>query len=220
MNYTAPAPVSGDDWRARAACRVGDPDLFFPAGTEGPSARQIEEAKAVCRRCPVAEACLTYAFTARIGDGIFGGLTWGERRSIQRSRSRGRTPDATLLQPAASLAEAVERRTTPTEDGHLLWHGVPNITFRGQRTTGLQASFLLGHGRHPVGLVRRTCNEPNCAHPEHLADDVIRENENRCGTRTGYLRHRARGEDCEPCRKANTAADNRLRRTGTTKATA
>ncbi|MEV5957250.1 WhiB family transcriptional regulator [Streptomyces sp. NPDC051987] len=42
-----------------------------------------------------------------------------------------------------------------------------------------------------------------------------------CGTRAGYRRHRAAGEDaCGPCRQANTDADNRLRRTGTSKAAA
>lgn len=206
------------DWRSRAACRFEDPELFFPAGTEGPWALQIEEAKAVCRRCPVAEACLNYAFTERVGEGIFGGLTGWERRSIQRSQARGRTP--AFLKPAASLAEAVDRRTTPTDDGHLLWSGVHHVSFRGQRYSGTRATFVLGHGREPVGILRRTCDEPGCVHHDHLADDVIRDAEDVCGTRKGYLRHRARGEDCETCRKANTAADNRLRRTGTTKAAA
>jgi len=40
------------DWRAVAACREADPDLFFPVGSTGPALRQIEAAKAVCRACP------------------------------------------------------------------------------------------------------------------------------------------------------------------------
>lgn len=204
-------------WRNQAACRTEDPDLFFPAGTEGPSALQIDQAKAVCRRCPVTEACLTYAFNQHVNDGIFGGLTAGERRTIVRRNQRGRTAPK-HDQPAASLAEAIERRTTETDDGHLLWNGVPHVSFRGQRYIGSRAVFLLGHGREPVGILRRTCNEPSCV--QHLSDEVIRDAEDCCGTRKGYLRHRARGEDCEVCRKANTDADNRLRRTGTTKATA
>ncbi|MFE3169298.1 WhiB family transcriptional regulator [Streptomyces sp. NPDC059224] len=41
----------------------------------------------------------------------------------------------------------------------------------------------------------------------------------KCGTRPGYQKHiRERTEICGPCRQANTDADNRLRRTGTTKA--
>ncbi|MCG0066267.1 WhiB family transcriptional regulator [Streptomyces tricolor] len=41
----------------------------------------------------------------------------------------------------------------------------------------------------------------------------------KCGTRSGYQKHlREKTEICGPCRQANTDADNRLRRTGTTKA--
>lgn len=49
-------------WRDRAACRDEDPELFFPIGSTGPALRQIEEAKAVCRRCPVVDDCLRYAW--------------------------------------------------------------------------------------------------------------------------------------------------------------
>ncbi|MFG3085079.1 WhiB family transcriptional regulator [Streptomyces parvulus] len=42
-----------------------------------------------------------------------------------------------------------------------------------------------------------------------------------CGTRSGYQRHlREKTEICPPCRQANTDADNRLRRTGTTRVAA
>lgn len=41
----------------------------------------------------------------------------------------------------------------------------------------------------------------------------------KCGTRPGYQKHlRENTVICAPCRQANTDADNRLRRTGTTKA--
>jgi hypothetical protein len=41
-----------------------------------------------------------------------------------------------------------------------------------------------------------------------------------CGTRRGYHQHSRAGETaCQPCRDANTAADRRLRETGTTKQT-
>ncbi len=43
----------------------------------------------------------------------------------------------------------------------------------------------------------------------------------KCGTRAGYQKHlREKTDICGPCRQANTDADNRLRRTGTTKAVA
>lgn len=40
-----------------------------------------------------------------------------------------------------------------------------------------------------------------------------------CGTRSGYQKHlREKTEVCGPCREANSAADRRLRNTGTTRA--
>jgi hypothetical protein len=47
-----PAPED-TDWRAQAACRDVDPELFFPVSTSGASVPQIEDAKQVCRTCPV-----------------------------------------------------------------------------------------------------------------------------------------------------------------------
>ena len=49
------------DWRHRALCRDEDPELFFPIGTTGPALVQMEQAKTVCRRCPVVESCLDWA---------------------------------------------------------------------------------------------------------------------------------------------------------------
>src|SRR5438876_1140965 len=49
------------DWRHHAACREVDPELFFPIGNTGPALFQIEEAKGVCRRCPVVDSCLQWA---------------------------------------------------------------------------------------------------------------------------------------------------------------
>lgn len=211
-------------WRNHAACYGEDPELWFPLGTDGRWTAQIEQARAICHRCPVAEACLNDALreegARRDRHGIRGGLTDTERRQLRRRKDRGTGTTQRTLPPAATLAEALNRRATPTSEGHLHWPGVPHITFRGQRYTVLQAAFTVGWGRQPVGIVRRTCGDGDCIRYDHLSDEEIRDSEDRCGTRAGYLRHRALGEDCERCRRANTDADNRLRRTGTTKALA
>ncbi|MGH3925368.1 MAG: WhiB family transcriptional regulator [Pseudonocardiaceae bacterium] len=60
-------------WRERAACRDLDTEIFFPVGTTGAAVDQAEQAKAVCARCPVAEACLNWALDANQQDGIWGG---------------------------------------------------------------------------------------------------------------------------------------------------
>ncbi|MET9804531.1 WhiB family transcriptional regulator [Streptomyces sp. NPDC006368] len=78
-----------DNWRAAAACRNEDPDLFFPIGTSGPAMLQAETAKSVCRRCPVREQCLRWAVETRQETGVWGGLSEDERRAlIRRSRRR------------------------------------------------------------------------------------------------------------------------------------
>ena len=55
------------DWRHRAACLTEDPELFFPIGNTGPALMQIAEAKKVCRRCDVREACLQWGPGRRSG---------------------------------------------------------------------------------------------------------------------------------------------------------
>lgn len=80
-------------WRTAAACQEVDPDLFFPVGTGSPALAQAEEAKRVCRRCPVREPCLRSALTQpHPPSGVWGGLTEDERRSLAR-RARRRADD-------------------------------------------------------------------------------------------------------------------------------
>ncbi|MEU6305566.1 WhiB family transcriptional regulator [Streptomyces chartreusis] len=74
------------EWRERASCQAEDPDLFFPVGNSasGPTLIQTDEAKAVCRRCPVREQCLAWALDAGPMDGIWGGTTEQERQAMTR----------------------------------------------------------------------------------------------------------------------------------------
>ncbi|MER6750346.1 WhiB family transcriptional regulator [Streptomyces fungicidicus] len=73
-----------DNWRGRAVCRTEDPDLFFPIGTSGPALMQTEQAKAVCRRCPVREQCLEWALDTGQSVGVWGGTSETERRALKR----------------------------------------------------------------------------------------------------------------------------------------
>jgi WhiB family transcriptional regulator, redox-sensing transcriptional regulator len=74
------------DWRHRAACRDEDPELFFPIGTTGPALHQVDEAKAVCRRCEAIEDCLSWALNSDQDAGVWGGLDEDERRALKRRR--------------------------------------------------------------------------------------------------------------------------------------
>ena len=72
------------DWRHRAACVGLDQDLFFPLGSAEASDAECDRAKEVCRGCAVRESCLEWALEVGVDDGIFGGLTAGERRTLKR----------------------------------------------------------------------------------------------------------------------------------------
>ncbi|MET9646186.1 WhiB family transcriptional regulator [Streptomyces syringium] len=78
------------DWRHNAVCREEDPDLFFPVGNTSAAVLQAEEAKAVCRRCPVREQCLQWALESGQDAGVWGGLSEDERRSLKRRVARAR----------------------------------------------------------------------------------------------------------------------------------
>lgn len=76
------------DWRHRAICREEDPELFFPIGTKGPALLQLEQAKAVCRRCPVMTQCLQWALENGEEGGVWGSLSEDERRVLKRREAR------------------------------------------------------------------------------------------------------------------------------------
>jgi WhiB family redox-sensing transcriptional regulator len=74
--------VVQEPWRQEAACRGLDPDMFFPQYQD-----QEEEAKQVCRTCPVADECLDYAITHKEEHGIWGGMNHKERNAAKRRRA-------------------------------------------------------------------------------------------------------------------------------------
>jgi WhiB family transcriptional regulator, redox-sensing transcriptional regulator len=78
--HLADATGSPQEWRGGAACLNHDPELFFPEGTAGPALRQFDQAKQICRSCPVLAPCLGFALRHGVAFGIWGGTTAEERR--------------------------------------------------------------------------------------------------------------------------------------------
>ena len=76
-----------DRWWDHAACRGMDLNLFILEVGERYSRKKIAEAKAVCATCLVRPECLAeslkYSTTQLECYGIWGGLTWKERRKLQ-----------------------------------------------------------------------------------------------------------------------------------------
>jgi WhiB family redox-sensing transcriptional regulator len=80
------AGVSGIDsddasaWRMHSRCVGEDPEIFFKGG--GTTAK----AKAICAACPVRQECLELGLEHDERFGIWGGLTWAERKALRSRR--------------------------------------------------------------------------------------------------------------------------------------
>ena len=90
-HLTVPAAASIGRDSERAACRDGDPDLFFGPGSEWPKARavRVAKARAYCFACPIRLACLEAARANRETYGVWGGIdfeTERDQRSAQATR--------------------------------------------------------------------------------------------------------------------------------------
>ena len=76
-------------WMDEAACAQPgvDPDLWFPQHHAWLTS--AAQAIAICNRCPVQAECLEHALTEpHVADGIWGGLTGDEIRSLRRRARR------------------------------------------------------------------------------------------------------------------------------------
>ena len=87
------AVVEPPPWHRSAACRGLSAGLFYPVDDDA-----VAAAKAVCASCRVAEDCLEYAIAVREKEGLWGGATERERRSIIRRRRRAAARERDLEQ--------------------------------------------------------------------------------------------------------------------------
>lgn len=82
-------------WRNQSACLDEEPELFFPIGNTGLALVQIEQGKAVCRRCEVIEDCLSWAIQSGQTAGVWGGMSEDERTARRRKAARALRSDQT-----------------------------------------------------------------------------------------------------------------------------
>jgi WhiB family redox-sensing transcriptional regulator len=77
--HTAVEIDDEDSWQDEAACLGVDVGIFFRTDTA--------EAKEVCSRCRVRQACLEQAIVDGERFGVWGGLTERERRRLRKRRT-------------------------------------------------------------------------------------------------------------------------------------
>ncbi len=66
-------------------CRTNDPELWFAEHTA-----QVEQAKALCRTCPLREGCLAGAIEREEPWGVWGGEVFVAGQVVPTKRGRGR----------------------------------------------------------------------------------------------------------------------------------
>jgi len=66
-------------------CRSNDPELWFAERTA-----EVEQAKALCRECPLMEGCLAGAIDRAEPWGVWGGELFIQGAIVARKRPRGR----------------------------------------------------------------------------------------------------------------------------------
>lgn len=165
-------------WEA-AACRQTDPELWFdPEGREGGKARRLRvlTAKAICRSCPLIEACGRDAIETDKELGYF-----GIRAALTAEERKVRTTG-----PVAYSRSAAETRAR-----------IVLLNGNGDSLTDIAATLELN-----VSTVRdhlRTAKAEGAvdgkAPPSH---------DTRCGTSAGYKAHYRRNEmACAECKASH-----------------
>jgi hypothetical protein len=126
-HYTGSVPDSERpaDWRTAAACKGHDPDLWFPIGNSPAAQEQARQAQAICRTCPVVQACGVWSLETRQNAGIWGGWTEQERRAFLRRRGirlaqpRNDEPTDELAAPRKGGRPRAECGTNSAYDRHV-----------------------------------------------------------------------------------------------------
>ncbi len=93
----------GESWREKAKCSGMGPEFFFPEGSIGGrySAEMVElglrdnrneqekENAKFCHTCPVEQQCLQWAVENISVQGVLGGKSFQQRRSLRRQLMAG-----------------------------------------------------------------------------------------------------------------------------------
>lgn len=182
-------PATANTWPTRAACRGMGDTLFFSR-----SERTITQAKAICAGCPVRPECLAEALAYESGKavadrpGVFGATTGGDRWVLDPKTSRA---------APVEVADDIEDGGPPHGDRNRYVIGCRCILCR-QAEREYRAAVA---SRAEKAAPKRTGRPPAA-----------------CGTNSAYHRHVRRREPIDdPCRAAHSAADRRMRNTGTSK---
>ena len=138
------------DWRHHAACQDSDPELFFPIGTSGPALLQLEQAKDVCRQCPVVDECMRWAVDTGQDAGVWGGMSEEERRAFKRHGIPTRPAVSAFPNSDDADMQAMLARNVPIRDWALARRAIMYLRSQPDRPNNSQIAEKLGVTRQWV----------------------------------------------------------------------
>lgn len=128
-----PFPDRDSSWRDDARCRGIGPDIFYP-----PRGNNGIKAKLTCFGCTVRKQCAEFAINNAVRDGIFGGFTDKERRSIRHNRR----PNAITLADVLRCAFYDVHNTYPRKDDQWFWKYSKDVIEIASHSTGLSMTEI------------------------------------------------------------------------------
>lgn len=96
--YVAELEEHKRKWQLQAACQTVAPEIMFSDDVS-----VIEQAKKVCRTCPVRVDCLEYAIVERPVVGVWGGFDEKQRKRIHKRLGTKRHIKAAVRQQVKEL---------------------------------------------------------------------------------------------------------------------
>jgi len=105
-----PYPDDDPSWRDKAVCRGSSTETFYP--NKGGS---VSGAKLQCYGCSVRTPCADFALKNTLRDGIFGGLSYTDRKDVSAGR---RSSDIVLSEVLRCAFHAVYNTYPRSHDEH------------------------------------------------------------------------------------------------------
>lgn len=140
------APTTRSSWLHRAACS-GRSALFDDAA-------RVEDARAVCQRCPVLRDCRAWALANAV-DGVAGGMTAAERTARRRSHGIAE-PQVTVEEFMPLFVVGTDRRWGRGRCEAIL-DAVAELTAQGE--TAREIALRLDVTRRTVCRLRARCRQ-------------------------------------------------------------
>jgi WhiB family redox-sensing transcriptional regulator len=97
--------MADHQWLDDAACRLGEPEDWFPHSEQNMTRNNIE-ALDTCRKCLVRLTCLQTALNERLEHGIYGGTLPSQRRRMNKRPKVKKVGEAWTVQHLESTAHA------------------------------------------------------------------------------------------------------------------